>query len=81
MFSQVAVNAYVADVLRRNELYLEVERVRQVLIDYTKRPCEDAEEQMTRVQKVSQLFRALLLAKQSRQEVLQNVGNNNGGNT
>ena len=69
MFSQQAIDAYVHDVIRRNELYLELERVRQVLVDYEQHPCQDRAEQVLRIQKLTQMFRALLLAKQLRQSM------------
>lgn len=80
MFSQQALDAYVQCVVRRNELYLELERVRQVLVDYEQRPCEDHAEQVARIRKVTQIFRALLLTKEARQKVVQHVGNDNRSN-
>ena len=60
------MNQYIADVLRRNELYIELERVRKLLVRLHKYPVENKESQREMVSQATKLFQALLAAKQTR---------------
>jgi hypothetical protein len=72
---------YIAEVIRRGELYIEIERVRQLLVLSEKHRSPDPEKYRARINHLNSLFRALLSAKEARKEVVHNVGNDNGGGT
>lgn len=57
---------YINSVIQRGELYLEMERVRQLLILTEQRPRENREEQRARVVHFSRMFKALLAARDAR---------------
>lgn len=60
------MDRYIEDVLRRGELYLELERVRQILIRIHKAPLPTRAEQREVVVHATKLFQALLRAKEAR---------------
>lgn len=66
----VLIQQYIANTLRRGELYLEIERMRQVLVRIHKNPLETKEAQQTAVGHASKLFKALLAAKEARQNTV-----------
>ena len=72
---------YVNSVIRRGELYLEIERIRKLLILAEERPLADHKKQTEHIKYLTKMFRALLLAKDARQKVVQNVGEDNSGST
>jgi hypothetical protein len=72
---------YVNSVIRRGELYLEIERIRQLLVLAEQRPVSNRAEQIEHVKYLTGMFRALLSAKDARQKVVNNVGKDDGGNT
>ena len=61
-----AINQYISDVLRRGELYLEIERIRQLLVGMHKHPMPTREGQRELVARTTKIFQALLAAKQAR---------------
>lgn len=60
------IQRYVMNVVVHNELYLEIERIRQVLIRLHKTPHDTKEKQRKAVEQTSKLFRALLAARDAR---------------
>lgn len=72
---------WVTGVIARGELYIELERVRQLLVLAEQRKRPNRDEQIAHVKNLSYMFKALLLAKDARQKVVQNVGENNSGST
>lgn len=70
---------YVNSVMRRGELYLEIERIRKLLVLAEERPLADHQEQIKNVKYLTSMFRALLLAKDARQKVVQDVRQDNRG--
>lgn len=71
---------YVADIIKRGELYLEIERVRKVLVGLYEHPHADKNVQRHNIAHMELIFKNLLLAKEARQEVVQNIGDDNRGN-
>lgn len=71
-----AMQHYVDEVVARGELYLELERIRRLLVSAEIHRFPNREDQATNVQNLTRIFRALLLAKEIRQETIQNVGEN-----
>lgn len=59
------MDRYVEDVLRRGELYLELERIRQLLVGMHKYPSPNREAQRSAVSHMTKIFQALLAAKQA----------------
>ncbi len=72
---------YVNSVMRRGELYIELERIRKLLILAEERPLADPQEQSKNVKYLTGMFRALLLAKDARQKVVQDVRQDNSSGT
>ena len=62
----VLIQQYVLNTLKRGELYIEIERMRQVLVRLHKKPLETKDAQRTAVSQASKLFKALLAAKEAR---------------
>jgi hypothetical protein len=60
------MNQYIEDVLRRGELYLEIERIRQLLVGMHKHPIPNRESQRETVSRMDKIFKALLAAKEAR---------------
>lgn len=81
MYIQCEVENYVKKVILANILYLEIERVRQYLIEITKNPHSDKKHQQLIVENANQLFRALLLAKEAREKVVENIGDDDSSKT
>ncbi len=61
-----AINRYVADVLSRGELYIELERVRNMLVRMHEHPVPNRENQRELVSHATKLFQGLLAAKAAR---------------
>lgn len=66
-------HAYIAEVIRKGDLYIEIERVRQLLILSEKNRGPTRE----RIQQLNVLFKALLSAKDAREKVVQNIREDN----
>lgn len=66
----VLIQQYVVNTIRRGELYIEIERMRQVLLRIHKKPLDTKEAQQHAVSHASRLFKALLAAKEARQTTL-----------
>lgn len=66
MASDKAYAEYVSSVIRRGELYIELERVRRFLIVAETNRCLDKEEQRKHIAHLTRLFRSLLAAKEAR---------------
>jgi hypothetical protein len=60
------MDRYIEDVLRRGELYIEIERIRHLLIRIHKAPLPNRAEQREVVVHATKLFQALLRAKEAR---------------
>ena len=60
------MDKYIDDVLRRGELYLELERIRQLLVGMHKHPIPNREAQRTVVSHTTKIFQALLRARDAR---------------
>jgi hypothetical protein len=60
------MDRYIEDVLRRGELYLEIERIRQLLIGMHKHPIPNRESQRETVSRMDKIFKALLVARDAR---------------
>lgn len=60
------MDEYVNDVIRRGELYLEIERIQQLLIGMHKHPIPDRESQHKTVSRMDKIFKSLLAAKEAR---------------
>jgi hypothetical protein len=60
------MDRYIEDVLRRGELYLEIERIRQLLIGMHKHPIPNRESQRETVSRMDKIFKALLIARDIR---------------
>lgn len=56
------MDRYVADIVARGELYLEIERMRQLLIRLNKTPKESRHD----IQHAERMFKALLRVKEAR---------------
>ena len=66
---------YVSEVVARGELYIELVRIQKLMIQAHQVPRPDRE----LVVRLTQIFKALLLAKQLREETVHHVCNNNCG--
>ena len=75
------MNQYVVDVISRGELYLEIERIRQLLVGMHKHPLPNREGQRELVARMTKIFQALLSAKNAREEVIQDIRKDNCRNT
>jgi hypothetical protein len=75
------MNQYVVDVISRGELYLEIERIRQLLVGMHKYPLPNRESQRETVSRMTKIFQALLSAKNAREEVIQDIRKDNCSNT
>jgi hypothetical protein len=71
----MALQSYVNNVVARGELYIEMVRIQKLMIQAHQVPRPDRE----MVAHLTQLFKALLLAKQLREEAIYHVGNHNCG--
>jgi len=60
------MDRYIDDVLRRGELYIEIERIRQLLVRIHKTPLPNRAEQREVVVHATKLFQALLRAREAR---------------
>ena len=69
MASDKAYVDYVNSVIRRGELYLELERVRRFLVVAETNRCLDKEEQRAHVIHLTRLFRSLLAARDARASI------------
>lgn len=72
---------YAQGVVRRGELYVEIERVRRLLVHHESNPLPIRADHAKNIQTLTAMFKALLLAKESRQEVVQNICKDNRGDT
>lgn len=70
MSDDVLIREYVNRIVRVGELYIEIERMRQVLVRLHKNPLETREAQRTAVSHATALFKALLAAKEVRQNTI-----------
>lgn len=70
MSDDVLIRDYIVGVMRRGELTSEIERLRQVLVRIHKSPLETREAQRTAVCHATALFKALLAAKEARQNTV-----------
>ena len=70
MFKQEELDRYIQDILRLNELYIETTRIQKCLVGLHKHPNPNKEIQQATVSRMTQLFQALLLAKETRQKVV-----------
>ena len=75
----MAYQSYVETVLSNGDLYYELERIRRLLI--SAESVQTRGERAMNVSILTQMFRALLLAKEARQEVVQYVRQDNGGSS
>ena len=66
MASDKSYAEYVSSVIRRGELYLEIERTRQYMIVAETNRCLDKEERRKHIIHLTRLFRSLLAAKEAR---------------
>jgi len=57
-----SMNQYIADIISRGELYLEIERMRQLLVRLNKTPKENRDD----IHHAEKIFKALLKAKEAR---------------
>ena len=73
MFQDPEISRYIDDVLAMGELYIEINRIQKCLVSLHKNPNPDKEFQQRNVQKITRMFQALLLTKESRQEVIENI--------
>ena len=73
--------AYVDSIVRRGELAYELSRIQRLLVHHESNPHPVRADQATTVRILTGMFKALLSAKESRQEVVQNVRQNDSGNT
>lgn len=64
---------YVSSVIARGELYLELERVRRLLVLAEERPSLRRQDQIEHVKNLSGMFRALLAAKDMRVSTLKSA--------
>lgn len=76
----IEINMYITDVINKGELYLEIERIRRLLVGLYKYPHADKNIQRHNVRHMEFLFKRLLLAKEAREKVIQNVGDDNRSN-
>ena len=60
------MDKYIEDVLRRGELYLEIERIRQLMVGMHKNPIPNREGQRELVSRMTKIFQALLRARDAR---------------
>lgn len=58
------MDQYIADIILRGELYLEIERVRQLLVRLNVTPKENRED----IHHAERIFKALLRAKEARNQ-------------
>jgi hypothetical protein len=72
---------YVQAVVLRGELYIELERIRRLLVHHESNPHPNRADHTKNIQTLTGMFRALLSAKETRQEVVQNVRQDNRRNT
>lgn len=72
----MALSRYVEGVIARGELYLELTRIQGFMIAAEQTPRRDREH----VSYLTGIFRALLLAKQLREEPIQHIANHNRRN-
>lgn len=73
--------AYVDSILRRGELYYELARIRRLLVHHESHPLPNREDHAKNIRVLTAMFKALLLTKETRQEVVQNVCQDNCGDT
>lgn len=66
LMDPVHLNLYVMEVINNGELYLEIERIRRILVHIYKNPHSNKAVQQSNVRKTEQAFKALLLAKEAR---------------
>jgi hypothetical protein len=64
------MDKYIDDILRRGELYLEIERIRQLLVGMHKYPLPSREGQRELVSHATKIFHALLRARDARQNTI-----------
>lgn len=81
------IAAHIRRTLDEGMLDVEINRIRTMLIAFTKYPSDNRVSQRERVKNFTRLFQALigvkheLLAKDARQEAVDDVRKNNGGKT
>lgn len=80
MASDKAYIEYVNSVIRRGELYIELERVRKYLIVAETNKCLNNQERRAHIIHLTRLFRGLLSAKEARQKAIHEVRDDNGSN-
>lgn len=64
------MDTYIEDILRRGELYLEIERIRQILVGMHKYPIPSRERQRELVSQTTKIFQALLRARDARRNTI-----------
>ena len=64
-FSEPLIRGYIAGVLTKGTLAEELERIRGLLLLYTRHPSPDKAYQQGLIRRTNQLFRALLEAKEA----------------
>lgn len=61
---------YIQSVLQRGELYLEIERIRNLMVGAHRYPGTDKALQQERIHKLTEIFKALLAARDARQKTM-----------
>lgn len=64
------MDQYIADIIARGELYLEIERIRQLLVRLNHTPKENRED----IFHAERIFKALLRAKEARAAIIPITG-------
>ncbi len=72
-FDMDPYRAYAEKMVACGELYFEIERVRHLLMRIEKMPLANRADQRANVYAVTQMFRALLSAKEIREKAAQNI--------
>jgi len=67
------VDAYIERVLDEHRLDDEILRIQHLMVGLTKQPCPDKAVQTRKVQLMTQIFRALLSAKEAREKCIQQI--------
>lgn len=81
MFNPRDLDAYVKEVVDMGMLDEEIESIKTMMANLVKYPRNTPQEQTITSARMTQLFKALLLAKDLRQKSVDKVGKNDSSNT
>jgi hypothetical protein len=81
MFNQQEIDDYVKEVVNMGMLDEEIQSIQTMMADLVRYPHNTPEKQQSTSLRLSQIFKALLLAKNLRQKPVNKVGKKDGSNT